>query len=844
MVDAMKKVAKLDDELSVEERNLFSVGYKNVVGSRRDSWMILSSIEMKGDYYWYLAEFKAGNEKNEVADQSLKAYQTIATTVESELQPTHPIRLGLPLNFSMFYYEIMNSPETACHLAKQVFGVVGLRLGYGVLNKVALEFPSVFWDDTVEHFGATPEERNSRGHCFMFWNVRKTVGDPVLIALVVCRNPFSYGAYSYVAVGASGEDYDILGILVNNCLFFAGEATCQKQPDTIGGAMMSGLREPSRSKLCCLALPSRREPVKDLPMPKHGSSFCGPFIFGRGFVLVSAPCDYRFQDVEILPRSNFRKWVWVGKHVLCPCWWELRRLRIRTTDCGNFFTGGIPIDDASLELVGDVTVIPGYDWATHDASLFASEYGTKKALVWRIGWLYIVKDMEDSRLIRASPCESSTLSPCRLSARGLVECLRHEDCERMAFDIMSAPPPRKSNFMASRKGVGASSSSGSERVAPTALRPPTNKRASSSSRIPVVPPIDSKACLAVTTVVPPGVVAAAGNDPPQNPPVVFLDPSSEVATTFVQPLVRKRKGHREGERPASKKGRKEKEGSSSRFSSKKGRKGKEGSSSRPLLDGVFIPAFNISERTNFHMSSTHRALIEPLWESELTTAMLEMSTRAASLAWYLWKYADWRGAEHVRAELLAEKKISDDLRAAMEEVLLAQVEYDKKNDELQVELDEAKEKLAKTTDRLRDARANYDRLVGECGQLKVVVARQKKMESGLLQKNQALADDLAKAKEKISELETGIVFEHEEGGTFHSPSDQVDSGSIWNSLFINLVFRTIRAAVVLWEEHGVHCPNRLTVVPFGTRRSSTWIFARSEQQWFYGKNSSFIARPS
>ena len=36
------------------------------------------------------------------------------------MQPTHPIRLGLALNFSVFYYEILNSPDRACHLAKQV----------------------------------------------------------------------------------------------------------------------------------------------------------------------------------------------------------------------------------------------------------------------------------------------------------------------------------------------------------------------------------------------------------------------------------------------------------------------------------------------------------------------------------------------------------------------------------------------------------------------------------------------------------------------------------------------------------------------------------------------------
>ncbi|XP_043713429.1 lysine-specific histone demethylase 1 homolog 3-like [Telopea speciosissima] len=163
------------------------------------------------------------------------------------------------------------------------------RLGFGILNKVVLEFPEVFWDDTVDYFGATAEETDRRGQYFMFWNVKKTVGAPVLIALVVGKaaldgqnlsssyyvnhavmvlrklfgevsvpdpvasvvtnwgkDPFSRGAYSYVAVGSSGEDYDILGRPVENRLFFAGEATCKEYPDTVGGAMMSGLREAVR----------------------------------------------------------------------------------------------------------------------------------------------------------------------------------------------------------------------------------------------------------------------------------------------------------------------------------------------------------------------------------------------------------------------------------------------------------------------------------------------------------------------------------------------------------------------------------------------------------------------
>nr|ACU22928.1 unknown [Glycine max] len=177
MVECMKKVAKLDLDLTVEERNLLSVGYKNVIGARRASWRIMSSIEqkeeskgnehnvkliksycqkveeelskicgdtltiidqhlipspgsaeasvfyykMKGDYFRYLAEFKTDQERKEAAEQSLKGYEAASATANTDLPSTHPIRLGLALNFSVFYYEIMNSPERACHLAKQAF---------------------------------------------------------------------------------------------------------------------------------------------------------------------------------------------------------------------------------------------------------------------------------------------------------------------------------------------------------------------------------------------------------------------------------------------------------------------------------------------------------------------------------------------------------------------------------------------------------------------------------------------------------------------------------------------------------------------------------------------------
>ncbi|VFQ70246.1 unnamed protein product [Cuscuta campestris] len=179
MVEFMEKVAKTVDvdELSVEERNLLSVAYKNVIGARRASWRIISSIEqkeenrghddlvktikeyrgrietelskicdgilnllethlipsasaaeskvfylkMKGDYHRYLAEFKTGSERKEAAESTLLAYKSAQDIALGELASTHPIRLGLALNFSVFYYEILNSPERACNLAKQAF---------------------------------------------------------------------------------------------------------------------------------------------------------------------------------------------------------------------------------------------------------------------------------------------------------------------------------------------------------------------------------------------------------------------------------------------------------------------------------------------------------------------------------------------------------------------------------------------------------------------------------------------------------------------------------------------------------------------------------------------------
>ncbi|KAE8708563.1 14-3-3-like protein [Hibiscus syriacus] len=124
------------DQLTVEERNLLSFAYNNVIGALRASWRIVYSIEQKeegrgnADHVSAIREYRAKIESelsnigalilNLIDEKLVPAAgngdsKDIAT---SELAPTHPIRLGLALNFSVFYYEILNSPDRACTIAE------------------------------------------------------------------------------------------------------------------------------------------------------------------------------------------------------------------------------------------------------------------------------------------------------------------------------------------------------------------------------------------------------------------------------------------------------------------------------------------------------------------------------------------------------------------------------------------------------------------------------------------------------------------------------------------------------------------------------------------------------
>merc|ERR1711912_157405 len=76
--------------------------------------------KMKGDYYRYIAEFTEGDKKSGAANSAKAAYDD-AMGAASELAVTHPIRLGLALNFSVFHYEVLSNPDEACKMARTAF---------------------------------------------------------------------------------------------------------------------------------------------------------------------------------------------------------------------------------------------------------------------------------------------------------------------------------------------------------------------------------------------------------------------------------------------------------------------------------------------------------------------------------------------------------------------------------------------------------------------------------------------------------------------------------------------------------------------------------------------------
>jgi len=163
--------SKSGEDFTIDERNLLSVGFKNLIGSQRGAIRTIGAIEqnpkytkfgdalgaykkkiegelytnctkivqiveanclklasedeskaffhkMIGDYYRYVAESASDAQKETVKQGALKGYNE-ANTLSQGLNACNPIRLGLALNFSVFYYEVMNDHKKACELGEQ-----------------------------------------------------------------------------------------------------------------------------------------------------------------------------------------------------------------------------------------------------------------------------------------------------------------------------------------------------------------------------------------------------------------------------------------------------------------------------------------------------------------------------------------------------------------------------------------------------------------------------------------------------------------------------------------------------------------------------------------------------
>ena len=177
MVDAMKKVIELNPDLNNDERNLLSVAYKNIVGSRRNGLRMIAAIiehedgrgnkarvdelneykkkileelekycneliglvdtallpaaknaegrvfyeKLKADYYRYICESKPGDDKNEPANKAKQCYENAMEIAKNEIPPSRPTSLGLVLNYSVFLYEIIGQKQEAIELAQKTY---------------------------------------------------------------------------------------------------------------------------------------------------------------------------------------------------------------------------------------------------------------------------------------------------------------------------------------------------------------------------------------------------------------------------------------------------------------------------------------------------------------------------------------------------------------------------------------------------------------------------------------------------------------------------------------------------------------------------------------------------
>ena len=109
---------KVQDELNKACQNVLNVIDQTLLKRAEDAEAKVFYSKMKGDYNRYVAEYAEGDLKKQVSDGALASYKEASESAKG-LPVLNPIALGLALNFSVFYYEVMNDHDTACKIADE-----------------------------------------------------------------------------------------------------------------------------------------------------------------------------------------------------------------------------------------------------------------------------------------------------------------------------------------------------------------------------------------------------------------------------------------------------------------------------------------------------------------------------------------------------------------------------------------------------------------------------------------------------------------------------------------------------------------------------------------------------
>lgn len=235
-----------------EEQGIIEDAYERLIGNFASHCNILLNTEVQKIQY-----------NNDVE----------ITTNQGNFQADAAI-VTLPLGVLKKQY-IVFEPELS-FLKKQAIN----RLGMGLFNILAMKFDKPFWPDECQVM-FLPNSPT----CSIFFNIAHFIRQPILLGYVGgntaaalenegdetiiertttyfekifnvaikrpdkyfmtrwSSDPWSFGSYSYLPVGSTGDDRDDLAQTEGDRLFFAGEATSRQFPATTHGAYLSGLRE-------------------------------------------------------------------------------------------------------------------------------------------------------------------------------------------------------------------------------------------------------------------------------------------------------------------------------------------------------------------------------------------------------------------------------------------------------------------------------------------------------------------------------------------------------------------------------------------------------------------------